>query len=83
MTNEKRNYKGYEVNGVKLDPLAWDGFVNSNNPEKNQWLDELLKANDDPKLEMAIVQFLADSWGVNGENTFNVVGVEGLVEYLK
>lgn len=83
---------GYEKGGIKIqcspeDLKAGkvsivDGFVNSTNPEKQQFLDYIAQeAAADSAKEKALVDAVYDSWGVNGANTFNVIGFDLLKRY--
>lgn len=84
--------KGYEKGGIKVtctpEELAAgkvsivDGFVNSQNPEKDKFLSYIAQeAAVSPAREEALVNAIYDAWGVNGANTFNVIGFKQMAYY--
>lgn len=81
--------KGYEKGGIKIqctpEELAagkvsiLDGFVNSQNPEKQKFLDYIAQeAAVNHNCEKALIDAVYDSWSVNGVNTFEVMGFDQL-----
>lgn len=83
---------GYEKGGIKLNCTAaehtagkvsiLDSFVNSDNPEKDLFLDYITQAAEDPAKEKLLVDMIFDGWGVNGANIFNVIGFEYINNYM-
>jgi len=82
---------GHEKAGIKIqcsqeDTAAGkvsiiDGFVNSKNPEKQKFLDYIAQeAAENKDAEQTLVDAIYDSWGVNGANTFNVIGFESFMQ---
>lgn len=82
----------YEKGGIKIQCTPEelkagkvsivDGFVNSKNPDKQKFLDFIAQeAAENPAKEKALVDAVYDSWGVNGANTFNVIGFDLLARY--
>ena len=65
----------YEQRGFNLE-MAAAGFSASNNPHKTEFAQMIQQAKQDAKMKEALLTAIAESWGVNGDKTFDILSDE-------